>query len=130
MPLKRLIYILLSAWLINALVCFQGSNVFENGHQQILHKTALRHIPNTLLRMLRNYGREVEDDDSTTEKISYNLRYLGCNRLVVKAYWAIIQCIYSTILFDEKHPGKTVFCTIAAHWLPSPDLHIFRLTPF
>lgn len=131
MPLKKLIYILLSAWLINALVCYQGSDVLENGSQQIFNKAALHHIPNTLVRLLRNSGREVEnDDDETTEKISYNLRYLGRSRQIVNVHWATVRHIYNTELIAAKLQGKTIFRTVIFKWAPSPDLHIFRLTPF
>jgi hypothetical protein len=131
MPLKKLMYILLSVWLINALVCFQGNNVFENGTQQFFNKAALHRIPNTLVRVLRNSGREVEkDDDGTTEKILHNLRYLSRHRQIVNVYWAAVQRNHTAKAIAAKLFGKTKLYTKTLYWLPSPDVSIFRLTPF
>ncbi len=131
MPLKKLLYILLSFWLINALVCFQGSNVLENGNQQFYHQTTQRHVPNTLIRILRNSGREVENDDNNaTEKISHNLRYFGRSSQLIDVYWASLQRTFNGINIATKLSGKTIFQSVNPQWLPSPEVALFRLTPF
>jgi hypothetical protein len=131
MPLKKLLYILLSVWLINALVCFQGSNVFDNGNRQIYHQATPRHIPNTLIRALRNSGREVEDnDDNTTEKISHNLRYFGRSSQIIDVYWTSIQRTNNASNVAGKLSVQTFFRSVNSRWLPSPEVPIFRLTPF
>lgn len=131
MPLKKLLYILLSFWLINALVCFQGSNVFDNSSQQYCHKATPRHVPNTLIRILRNSGREVEnDDDNATEKISHNLRYFGRSSQFIDVYWATIQRTFSAINVATSLFVKTRFQSINLQWLSSREVAVFRLTPF
>ncbi len=122
---------LLSFWLINALVCFQGNNVFDNSSQQYCHKATPRHVPNTLIRILRNSGKEVEnDDDNATEKTGHNLRYFGRSTQFVDVYWATIQRTFNAINIFAKLSCKTVIRSANPHWLPSPEVFIFRLTPF
>lgn len=131
MPFKKLIYILLSAWLINALVCFQGSNVFENGTYHVITHPGQHYVPNTLFGLLHNTARQVEDnEDGGVEKIKNNLRYLARLQPSVSLFWMDERKAGSDNWLSLKRLQTVGCCNKKLSWLPSPDLHIFRLTPF
>ncbi|WP_158827444.1 hypothetical protein [Mucilaginibacter lacusdianchii] len=131
MALKKLLYILVSVWLINSLVCFHSSNPFEGSvsNSQSVQKHV--RVPNNLLKLLASTHNGLgKDDDALPQKIKYSYRYMGSR---YQSLGVVCQA------FDLL---KTSFCPSAeltslasnpyykVKRILSPDVPIFRLTPF
>jgi len=130
MALKKWLLLLTSAWLINTLVCFHGSNPFEK-KTSINVALGKHHLaPQSLLLLVKKVINDVSQDHSeTSPKIKYLYRYVVRQYPFAQAFgvtagytisWSPHCFVISVLAYTKYQPDHT---TSLLFWL-------FRLTPF
>lgn len=129
MTLKRWCYILISAWLINTLVCFHSANFFESiATFKSLNSNFFRE--NTLVDVLFNYVNADNTDNSKQHhKVIYRNRYVVNPILSISIQTPVLQT------FNCNALTKLISLACTGFWENKfflPPLHgfLFRLSPF
>ena len=129
MALKRWLYLLISAWLINTLVCFHSANFFESINTFTSQSSSFFR-ENTLVDVVFNYVSS-NTDNSTRQhhKVIHRNRYVVNPTLSVNIQLPVIQT------FTCSDLAKTISFTYNRFWENKfflPPLHgfLFRLSPF
>ncbi|RVT98418.1 hypothetical protein EOD41_16630 [Mucilaginibacter limnophilus] len=131
MGVRRILFLLTTAWLINTMVCFHGSNPFESKQDFTPYTSKQLHAPHSLLLWLMKSQRGFQQqEEKQTEKIKYRYRYIGAQNHFLQIFWKAVEendnyhhLSFSTVMPGYRLSGKLP-TSLAAYIL------LFRLTPF
>ncbi|MBE9661944.1 hypothetical protein [Mucilaginibacter myungsuensis] len=129
--LKRWAHILISAWLINALICFHPNNFLECDNDGAITSFDERFPYNTAVDIFFNYVNADNDqpEDGTQHRIAHSKRYIGARSFVLNIVPPFVQ---------EFKPVEHIEAIARKHFrawdnkIFLPPLHhfLFRLSPF
>ena len=125
MALKRWSYLLISAWLINALVCFHSANFFES-ISTFKPQCSSFFRENTLVDVVFNYVSSDNNAAKQHHKVIHRNRYIGNPTLSINIQLPLTQT------FNCSDLAKTISYTYNQFWENKfflPPLHdfLFRL---
>lgn len=128
--LKRWVYILVSAWLINAVVCFHPVNSFGSGKSATPKNSATFFADNTLLDIfISHVGDLTTDHGNHRHKFPVKRRYLQSHSQTFNIQLPTVQ------EFKWLKNVKAIENTFNFFWknrvfLPPHYNFLFRLSPF
>ncbi|MCQ6959177.1 hypothetical protein [Mucilaginibacter aquariorum] len=131
MVMRKLLFWLVSVWLINTMVCFHGSNPFEKGRNAISFNSNRSYAPENLLLWLINKQNNVQQEDQKPpDKIKYRNRYIGSQYHRLQIIWKVVyRKNFGLITFLS--PVHAAFRALGkSRTLVAACLLLFRLTPF
>ena len=122
---------LVSAWLINTLVCYHGINPFERATLSNAVAVKYLDVPRSLVLLLSSGKKNVQpDNDASVPKIKYRYRYIGRHFQNIEVFWKAADTI--NYFFGDTEMCVTIALKafINSNVLKGAGLLLFRLTPF
>ncbi|QXV66755.1 hypothetical protein INP83_06630 [Mucilaginibacter sp. 21P] len=131
MILKKWLIFLVSAWLINTLVCFHGAELFDAQPAKGFTYIINGHAPQNLVVWLGKQTKVTDSDGATKPlKIKFRYRYLHSPYQSLLIYWRRAEMILwqaDSFAMIIKRAMRTTRSLVSAQLSAIP---IFRLTPF
>ncbi|MFD0763283.1 hypothetical protein ACFQZI_00360 [Mucilaginibacter lutimaris] len=126
---KRWFFILITAWLVNTLVCFHPTNFIEGNNSPVSQTSAQVSSDNTLVDIFFNHVASDDHDQHEHHKINHRRRYINTRTIDFNIQLPAIDLLNYLDLI-KAIPNNHIFPWVNRFLLPPLHHFLFRLSPF